>query len=120
MGIIIVLYVVFSIAICALINSMLDSNRISELEDKLENKLEDKLEGYISRCEDFTLDKEEDEMIKYPIWVCRACGNDFQKDKTKLDRISTWHFGTCDICKEVCAVTQAKDFGYLEILYEED
>ena len=48
----------------------------------------------------------------YPIWVCYDCGNKAQQDKSKIFSISTYHIKKCDVCEEVKAVTQARDFGY--------
>ena len=49
-------------------------------------------------------------MDRYPGWVCYDCGikasNGFQIS------LSTWHENTCDICNEVKAVTQPRDFGH--------
>ena len=50
-------------------------------------------------------------MKNYPQWSCWECGT---KHGTKKERISTWHFGKCDVCKENKGVTQPRDFGHFQ------
>lgn len=46
-----------------------------------------------------------------PTWICWDCGRK-ACSYSDMNRMSTYHQGICDICKETKAVTQARDFGY--------
>lgn len=49
-------------------------------------------------------------------WVCFACGKEAltypANKKKKQIFCSTFHYGVCDVCKTIKAVTEARDFGY--------
>ena len=47
-------------------------------------------------------------MKNYPSWSCWECG---KKHGQVADRISTWHYGRCDVCGENNNVTEPRDFG---------
>lgn len=50
-------------------------------------------------------------------WVCQTCGIQFGrgfKNGKKQATVSTWHEGECDICGRVKAVTESRDFGYMD------
>ena len=49
---------------------------------------------------------------KYPDWVCRPCGWQYGR-WPGMDRMSTWHEGTCGICGQRGPVTEPRDFGHL-------
>ena len=51
----------------------------------------------------------------YPEWVCRPCGYQYGRFP-RMDRISTWHEGTCGICGQRGPVTEPRDFGHLRDL----
>jgi hypothetical protein len=59
--------------------------------------------------------------VNQPDWVCNDCGREFgllyQPEMVTKDtgtmRYSTYHSGTCGVCKEYKAVTEPRDFGYL-------
>jgi hypothetical protein len=48
----------------------------------------------------------------YPDWICRPCGWAYGRFPSE-DRISCWHEDTCNICGEVTACTEPRDFGHL-------
>ena len=48
-------------------------------------------------------------MKNYPSWSCWECG---KKHGQVADRISTWHYGRCDVCGENNNVTEPRDFGH--------
>lgn len=49
-------------------------------------------------------------------WVCRDCGQAALKlpenEGKKQYSLSTWHGGSCDVCKEKKSVTESRDFMY--------
>ena len=50
-------------------------------------------------------------------WVCQQCGEQFGKgvgNGKKQVLVSTWHTGACDICGYDKAVTEQRDFGYID------
>jgi hypothetical protein len=51
--------------------------------------------------------------IDYPQWICRDCGVKHGKKQIN-GHVSTWHNGTCDICKAEREVTEPRDFGHLK------
>ena len=51
-------------------------------------------------------------MNDYPVWVCSDCGWNAQPDKSQVFLVSTYHTGTCGVCKKKKAVTEPRDFGY--------
>lgn len=48
--------------------------------------------------------------------VCSDCGNkamELPENKGKNSfSVSTCHKGTCDVCREIKSVTEARDYGY--------
>jgi hypothetical protein len=48
----------------------------------------------------------------YPDWICRPCGFAYGRFPGQ-DRVSTYHQDTCDICGEVTACSEPRDFGHL-------
>ena len=50
--------------------------------------------------------------VRHARWVCHSCG---VKYGNKMCGVATWHPDTCDVCgKEGVAVTEPRDFGYLD------
>jgi hypothetical protein len=49
-------------------------------------------------------------MKPYPNLVCSDCG--LKASKGKCFSMSCYHSNTCDVCQEVKAVTQPRDFYY--------
>jgi hypothetical protein len=45
----------------------------------------------------------------YPAWTCWQCG---ALHGRKAPRISTWHYGKCDVCGKNNNVTEPRDFGH--------
>jgi len=45
----------------------------------------------------------------YPNWTCSECGI---KHGQLINKISTWHYGKCDVCGKNNNVTQPRDFGH--------
>jgi hypothetical protein len=44
-------------------------------------------------------------------WVCEPCGISYGDYRA---RSSTFHLGTCDVCKgQTVVLTEVRDFGYL-------
>ena len=52
---------------------------------------------------------------KYPGWICRPCGWQYGRFPS-MDRIATWHEGTCGLCGQRGPVTEPRDFGHLRNL----
>jgi rubrerythrin len=52
------------------------------------------------------------EQFPYPSWICRPCGFAYGRFPSQ-DRVSTYHQDTCDICGEVTACSEPRDFGHL-------
>jgi hypothetical protein len=48
----------------------------------------------------------------YPDWICRPCGFAYGRFPSQ-DRVSTYHQDTCDICGELTACSEPRDFGHL-------
>jgi hypothetical protein len=48
----------------------------------------------------------------YPAWICRSCGDKHGRGMPER-HIATWHQDTCDICGEVTACTEPRDFRHL-------
>lgn len=42
--------------------------------------------------------------------VCQKCGEKHGNHKAGIQ--TTWHTGECQICEEIKAVTEFRDFGY--------
>jgi hypothetical protein len=51
----------------------------------------------------------------YPDWCCSECG---MKHGKAINKISTWHYGKCDVCGENNNVTQPRDFGHFPNWFE--
>jgi hypothetical protein len=49
-------------------------------------------------------------MTDQPVWVCADCGIEHGNSEPQF---ATWHMGTCGVCGDRVAVTEARDFGYL-------
>jgi len=47
----------------------------------------------------------------YPAWTCKECALTYG-GRYPQNHISSWHMGTCDVCKLEKAVTQPRDFCY--------
>jgi len=47
-----------------------------------------------------------------PDWVCSDCGLKFGD---KLPTLATFHTGECGVCGDKVAVTEPRDYGYLDI-----
>lgn len=47
---------------------------------------------------------------KYINYVCNDCG--MKASEGRCFTCSTWHYGECDICKDVKPVTEFRDFYY--------
>jgi hypothetical protein len=49
-------------------------------------------------------------------WVCIDCGKRALSNAINIGKkqfsVSTYHNGTCDVCKELKSVTQTRDFGF--------
>jgi hypothetical protein len=54
----------------------------------------------------------------YPNWACWDCGTKHGANK-KQDRISSWHYGECDVCKENKNVTEVRDYGHFPHWFKE-
>jgi hypothetical protein len=48
----------------------------------------------------------------YPDWICRPFGFAYGRFPSQ-DRVSTYHQDTCDICGELTACSEPRDFGHL-------
>ncbi len=50
----------------------------------------------------------------YPAWVCNSCGYTAKMKKMghMESMVATYHTAPCDVCGEICAVTEPRDFGY--------
>ncbi len=55
--------------------------------------------------------------VEYPSWVRKECGRKAHKltfgddfGEKRQASLSTWHQAECDVCGEVKAVTQPRDF----------
>lgn len=51
---------------------------------------------------------------KYPDWICNVCGKAYGKRPEGNPYGATYHIDECDICGEVCEVTEPRDFGHLK------
>jgi len=49
---------------------------------------------------------------RYPDWICQACGYEHGRFP-RMERMATWHEGTCDICGTRGPVSEPRDFGHL-------
>ena len=49
-------------------------------------------------------------MTDQPVWTCADCGTELGN---RQPRYATWHMGTCGVCGDHVAVTEARDYGYL-------
>jgi hypothetical protein len=74
-----------------------------------------KLKSLLTWCKEMVMAQS-----KYPAWVCHMCGmqhgNWYQAEEYigPLNHCSTWHTGTCDVCKDVkVPVTEPRDYGHL-------
>lgn len=47
---------------------------------------------------------------KYPVWVCNDCG--LKASGGRCFEVSTYHMDKCDVCGELKAVTEPRDFYY--------
>jgi hypothetical protein len=56
-------------------------------------------------------------MKNYPQWSCWECGI---KHGSKQVKLSTWHFGKCDVCKENKSVTEPRDFGHFQKWFDKE
>lgn len=45
-------------------------------------------------------------------WVCSDCGEKYGK---RVPELATFHNGTCDVCGGFKAVTEPRDYGYLDL-----
>ena len=51
----------------------------------------------------------------YPDWVCWDCGFAAQTDIRKINtQNASSHYGRCDVCLDMKAVTEPRDFGFPE------
>ena len=51
----------------------------------------------------------------YPDWVCSTCGLKASKAMGNIPpafEVSTFHYGICEICGEMKAVTEPRDFWW--------
>ena len=48
----------------------------------------------------------------YPVWVCNDCAK--SAGGKPAFRFSTYHVGTCGVCKKTARVTEPRDWGYPE------
>jgi hypothetical protein len=53
-------------------------------------------------------------IIEDPVWICLECGNRYGR---RSSGVATWHEDMCDICGKIAAVTEPRDFGYLNDSY---
>lgn len=51
-----------------------------------------------------------------PYWCPYLCCHDCGSAAGKAWTVSTWHMGTCPICKETAPVTETRDYGYPNFL----
>ena len=54
----------------------------------------------------------------YPNWACWDCGTKHGANK-KQERVSTWHYGKCDVCGENKNVTEPRDYGHFPHWFKE-
>lgn len=55
------------------------------------------------------------ELITQPAWVCNDCGHKYgHPERVRQPHIATYHNGECGVCGEYKAVTQPRDFAYLD------
>lgn len=47
-----------------------------------------------------------------PAWTCYDCGIKYGK-RPMSNHAATYHEGRCEVCKEAKAVTEPRDYGYL-------
>lgn len=52
--------------------------------------------------------------MKYPLWICHDCGMKARKRPLPEGSVATFHKAKCDVCGEIKAVTQPRDYGYPE------
>jgi hypothetical protein len=48
----------------------------------------------------------------YPKQICVFCGEEAQKDESKLKPITTTHTGLCNVCGDIMELASPRDFGY--------
>ena len=53
-----------------------------------------------------------DEPMNTIDWVCNECG---QKHGSRIPELACYHMGACDVCGEMRAVTEPRDYGYLDL-----
>ena len=51
-----------------------------------------------------------DQTTGYPSWICDGCGKRYGR---RTPTLCTIHMGQCDICKNLSAVTEPRDYGHL-------
>jgi len=51
---------------------------------------------------------------KYPAWACKSCGSKYGRLPVRVQRVATYHWGTCDVCGKKASVTEPRDFGHLK------
>lgn len=54
--------------------------------------------------------------MTYPQWICYDCG---MKHGKREPGLACWHADKCDVCGEAKPVTEPRDFGYLNVTWEE-
>ena len=50
--------------------------------------------------------------LKAATWCCDFCGRTYGQPRPGC---STYHEGKCDVCGEIKAVTETRDYGYLQL-----
>ena len=51
----------------------------------------------------------------YPTWVCIDCARETlrqNKHRNPFNGIATFHIEACNVCGDVCSVTEPRDFDY--------
>ena len=56
---------------------------------------------------------------EYPRWACQECGEKHGA-KPKMDRVSTWHYGQCDVCGGHKSVTEPRDYGHFPYWFQKN
>ena len=55
----------------------------------------------------------------YPAFICAPCGKKHGQ-REFMHPGATWHMATCDICGNLDAVTEPRDFGHLRDTWNDD
>lgn len=48
-------------------------------------------------------------------WVCQRCGETYGRGRPSYITVSTWHEDYCEVCNQLKAVTEIRDFGGLDL-----